>query len=89
MNEEKFFNDVYDILVKTGGASEYDRAAFVYDHLDKQYPCTEWRFCGHLGFGGKYRSERNTVDCYREDETPERLAIMQKVNEQLKGLNHV
>ena len=77
---------VYDILVKIGGASESMRGSFIQNHLDTEYPCTEWRFCGHLGYGGKYRSKTNTVDCYSEDETPKRLAIIREINTALATL---
>jgi hypothetical protein len=48
----------------------------------------EFRFQGHLGFGGKLRLNGNRdgrpyVDCYREDETPERLAMIERANERL------
>ena len=42
--------------------------------------CDEWRFMGKLGFGGKYRSGTNRVDCYSEDETPERLDLIKQIN---------
>lgn len=84
--EQERFHKIYDLLVSIGGASESDRFSFVYNHTEAKYPCSEWRFCGQLGFGGKYRSDRNTVDCYSEDETPERLAIIGKLNEALKSI---
>ena len=81
-------NDVYDILVRLGGAAEHMRDAFVSAHITEEKwmneCCQEWRFCGWLGFGGKYWSRRNVVDCYREDETPERLELIKKMNEELK-----
>lgn len=44
---------------------------------------SEWRFCGLLGFGGKFRnfSDRLYVDCYPENENPETLWIMAETNE--------
>jgi hypothetical protein len=71
---EGFYEAVYDILVRIGRADPKDKSDFVRSFMDKKYPCTEWRFCGLLGFGGKYRSY-NKVNCYSEDETPERLDI--------------
>ena len=65
------------------------RGSFVQNHEDERSPCTEWRFCGHLGFGGKYRSETNKVDCYREDETPKRLAIIGELNDALAKLSNI
>lgn len=79
-------NKIYDLLVSIGGAYEGMRDDFVYAHLDKEYPCREWRFGGKLGFGGKYRSYYNTVDCYSEDETPNRLEIIEKLNTALAKL---
>jgi len=83
---EQQANDVYDLLVQIGGAYEPDRQSFVYAHVKDKYPCTEWRFSGYLGFGGKYRSGRNSVDCYREDETAKRLAIIEELNSELSEL---
>lgn len=71
---------VYDLLVSIGGAYEPDRDNFIYHHAKRKGGCSEWRFSGNLGFGGKYRSEYNQVDCYKEDETPERIKIMNELN---------
>lgn len=76
-------NAVYDVLVREAGAFGHpdDKASFVYAHtamrLTRHY---EYRFMGALGFGGKYRSETNTVDCYPEDLTPERAEIITRTN---------
>ena len=47
----------------------------------------EWRFQGALGFGGKFRVNNSKphpyVDCYREDETPERLKMIERANARL------
>jgi len=83
MTEERA-NKIYDILVKYG-ANEYMRRSFINAHTCPDV-CTEWRFMGELGFGGKYRSERNTVDCYREDETKERLKLIKKINKELEKI---
>lgn len=50
--------------------------------------CREYRFCGHLGFGGKFYAERDRwrVGCYREDETPDRLAMIARANARLAAL---
>jgi len=76
-------NKIYDVLVNLGSASESDRGQFVYVHSESEYGCREWRFQGKLGFGGKYRSETNRVDCYIEDETSERLELMAVMNDEL------
>lgn len=83
MTKEKA-NKVYDLLVSIGGAYEQDRDNFVITHTEDN--CDEWRFIGKLGFGGKYRSEDNTVDCYLEDETPERVKIINELNIELAKL---
>ena len=80
-------NKIYDILVQLGGADEKMRDGFVYQHTDDEGNlCTEWRFMGRLGYGGKYRSKYNSVDCYQEDETKERLKIIDKINKELKKI---
>jgi len=82
----EFLNKVYDILCQMADAREDDRFGFVESHMDSKYPCREWRFCGSLGFGGKYRIERNTIDCYLEDLTPNRQATIDKVNQALADI---
>lgn len=69
---------IYEVLVTLGGASPDMRESFLNNHLDDN--CTEWRFGGHLGFGGKYRSRKNAVDCYPEDRTRERDALIGQIN---------
>jgi hypothetical protein len=53
--------------------------------------CREYRFGGELGFGGKFRNNGNHdntpyVDCYSEDETPARLAMIERANKRLAEL---
>lgn len=84
MSEANLLGQVYDILIREAGAPEGDRASFVDALLTGD--CREWRFCGSLGFGGKYRPDTNTVDCYREDETPSRLLVIKKTNAALAAL---
>lgn len=47
----------------------------------------EWRFMGALGSGGKFRMNSGRdhpyVDCYRESETTERLAMIETANARL------
>lgn len=73
-------NKIYDVLVEFGGANETMRNSFIYHHSESKDVCTEWRFSGKLGFGGKYHSQTNKVDCYREDETPERNQLITEIN---------
>ncbi len=80
------FTRVYDILVEHAGAPECDRERFIAAHVDARDAIREWRFCGSLGFGGKYRVQHNIVTCYSEDETPERLAAIERTNTALAAL---
>ena len=81
-------NKIYDVLVTLGGAAEIDRENFVYHHCEYKYNCTEWRFGGKLGFGGKYRCGNNRVDCYPEDETPQRKEIIEIINSKLSEIKY-
>jgi len=84
---EDFYHKVYDILEQLGGATgDGYRESFIYNFTQDKYKSDEWRFQGKLGFGGKYRGERNVVDCYPEDETPARLKLIKKMNVALKEL---
>lgn len=82
----EFYNRVFDLLVAIGGASESMREDFVYHHARSDEPCDEYRFQGHLGFGGKYRRKTNTVDCYSEDESAQRHEIIRRLNAELAKL---
>jgi hypothetical protein len=87
----------YTIAVEECGApdGDWERPAFL-AHTSAQVgvagnpPPIEYRFCGALGFGGKLRydpfSQRLYVTCYREDETPARLAMIERANERLDAL---
>ena len=85
MTKEKA-NKVYDLLVSVGGACESDRDNFVYHHAEYKHECREWRFVGKLGFGGKYWSDDNEVNCYIEDETPERIKLINELNDALSKI---
>lgn len=75
---------IYQILVEECGANTDDIAvrSFVYE-FTKENPTSEYRFQGKLGFGGKFRYPRMTVDCYSEDETPAIRAMIEKANARL------
>jgi hypothetical protein len=78
--------EVYDILVAYAGAAEgVGRDSFELEFTSDQ-PTNEWRFCGDLGFGGKFRFPHMTVDCYPEDETPSRLDAIERTNARLAEL---
>ena len=72
-----------------GGKSDHVLDDFVRSHMVEDYPATEWRFQGRLGFGGKFYTRHDlhcSVGCYSEDETPERRKIITRANEQLEAL---
>ena len=69
------------------GANLNERRLFeqaMFPEEDSDDYCHEYRFCGSLGFGGKYWQERNKVTCYLEDETPERLEVIERTNQALE-----
>lgn len=72
---------VFNILVEHAGAraDEQDQASFVLE-FTKERPTSEYRFIGGLGFGGKFRFPRLTVDCYPEDETAALRGMVEKTN---------
>lgn len=72
---------IWDVLVEVCGAGERWRSNFAY-----HFPAGgEFRFQGDLGFGGKVWADRRRVyvDCYRENETPENLAKIERTNAEL------
>jgi hypothetical protein len=74
----------YLILMAEAGGHPDLEEEFVF-HISEG--CREFRFQGGLGFGGKFwPDEPARVTCYSEDETPERLAIIERVNDRLKGI---
>lgn len=79
--------DVYQVLVAEAGASARpeDVDSFVIEFTG-QMPTHQWRFQGALGFGGKFRFPRMTVDCYPEDETPARLETIRRTNAKLAAV---
>jgi hypothetical protein len=86
-------NRAYDILVLHAGArnTEWARESFIWHVATSTAPTREFRFQGHLGFGGKFRNNGNHndtpyVDCYREDETISRVGVMLAVNAMLADL---
>jgi hypothetical protein len=71
-------NKIYDLLVQRAEASEHWRGDFV-SHMTGT--TREYRFQGCLGFGGKfYNDHRWRIECYAEDDTPDRRAIITEVN---------
>jgi hypothetical protein len=76
------------------GSESNDRDHFVY--CQTAQVIEEWRFVGCLGAGGKFRRNRVwigatrteswTVDCYAEDLTDDRQAVIDNTNEALAEL---
>lgn len=79
-------DQIYTILVEEAGALERGRSDFT--HYQTHNHCDEWRFCGLLGFGGKFwrAQDRWYVTCYLEDETVERKAIVERTNKRLLSI---
>ncbi len=93
--------NIWQVLVDHAGAYEDPipgglRTSTTFVQVQSATACEEYRFCGSLGFGGKFRRNRVwigdtcteswTVDCYREDLTPERQAVIDKTNAALAEL---
>lgn len=77
---------VWGILVNHAGAVDTDSNWVSFRQwFDKAFAKggDEYRFIGSLGFGGKFwlhHRDGMYVTCYREDETPERLATIEDTN---------
>lgn len=84
---------IYDYLVEHGSApvsihDGIDRNKEVFVFHASQEGITEYRCVFALGFGGKFwnNMDRWYVSCYKEDRTPERDALIRKINAFLEGL---
>jgi len=83
---------IYDILLEECGETDVagnERVAFALYMTDGR-PRKEFRFQGALGFGGKCRINSNRpvpyVDCYPEDRTSLRDAMIDKANARIAAL---
>lgn len=92
MIDESVGRRIISILAQECGADEAALVGYGFlDYLAKDvgFPY-EWRFMGALGFGGKFKADarggRWRVDCYAEDATPERLAMIERANARLDQL---
>ena len=77
---------IWNILVKDGGAFDRDNGdSFVRYAVQKQDCTFEWRFQGHLGFGGKFWQNQNRwyVNAYPED--VKKYPLMQTVIDQINA----
>ncbi len=86
---EEQANQVWDLLVEIGGAREDEhwRQMFIRHATEG---LMEFRFVGHLGFGGKIHGRgsrpRIFVDCYYDEHTPERDQIITEINQKLREM---
>jgi hypothetical protein len=81
---------ILQVLVEECGwrPSDSDREMFTYHYDTADHQPLEYRFIGALGFGGKLwmQGEHLYVSCYQEDETPERLTMIERANKRLAEL---
>lgn len=89
-SKRELYSKVWDILVEHAGASKLsdERESFVSSMTQIEYPTSEYRFQGSLGFGGKLYRDRFRglwVSCYPEQRTVEGVAAIAKVNALLKA----
>lgn len=99
-----FADDAVPIIEECGFAA--DDESMLYQFRRAVIECednfgVEFRFCGKLGFGGKFHMHptsfampnartgdyRAYVSCYPEDRTPECEALIEAANERLTKLN--
>ncbi len=69
--------------------SESIKAQFVQYVTDEPPAGTiEFRFIGDFGFGGKFyvANGKAYIECYPEDDTPERTARKTEINRQIKAI---
>lgn len=83
---EQAARSICRILKEECGATDFMLEGFW--RAEGDHVCTEYRFQGYLGFGGKFWSANGRwyVTCYSEDETPERQEMIRKANERLAAL---
>lgn len=89
-------DQLWDILARTCGARTMKEDFLFHvgnalEELKKPEPFRglEYRFSGALGFGGKIYIEYHRaprVGCYKEDDTPKRLKMIDKANAELEKL---
>lgn len=78
---------IYDILVRDAGAQPAMRNDFI---RAQDEGCVEYRFCGSLGFGGKFwnNNDRWYINYYPENRTDQRDAAEARINAQLEVLQY-
>jgi hypothetical protein len=89
---EQLYRQCWAILVQHAGARAEDIDQFLQacEQIQDRSSgdCLEYRFCGVLGFGGKFWRYQNRlyITCYPEDETEKRRGVIQKVNQLLEAI---
>lgn len=85
---EEIAQAIYAILMEECGAPEVYRDNFIHAFGKQNRQPTEWRFCGTLGFGGKFWQNAGKwyVNAYAEDLTPVREKAMEAANRRLNEL---
>lgn len=79
---EPYEKAIWAVLVAVCGVDPDGLDDFVHNVRDSRMP--EYRFQGSLGFGGKvYIENPPRVECYKENETTERLRTINSANELL------
>ena len=92
---EKIARLIWQVLVEECGATTVEDSGHgwlsFWSYMQRREHHYEFRFMGKLGFGGKfyrqhgYRPDRwYRVDCYHEDVTPERTAMIDSANARLE-----
>lgn len=88
--DKSYADAIWTILVEHCGArdTEEDRYDFVYWVAISTSPTNEYRFGGHLGFGGKFYNtiQKLYVTTYPEDLTPEMEVIIANTDAALAAL---
>lgn len=84
---QSVIEQIYRILMEECGAPRHWREDFVFRHTQPRFP-SEYRIFGNLGPGGKFWRSNGKfyVNCYTEDENPERLKIIEAANKRLADL---
>jgi hypothetical protein len=79
---------IYAILVREAGAWDQPIALAQFEYAMTETDTHEYRFQGHLGFGGKFWRDGNRwwVNCYPEDLNAERRTIIERTNKAIASL---
>ncbi len=90
--DEATLRAIYEILIRTCGAYDAADAYLQFIVAADRFSALhsfEYRFQGSLGFGGKvwlYNGDYPYVNCYREDQTPERKKAIAQADQALREL---